>query len=57
LFEHLPPVQLNVQHSLPEVHVASGGAQLPTGAAHSFVAPSQLPVQQSPLDAHPAPTS
>jgi len=57
LFEHVPPVQENVQHSLPVAQVAPGALHAVIGAAHFLEVPSQFAVQQSKLDAQSWPTS
>jgi hypothetical protein len=57
LFEHFPPTHENVQHSLFEVHVASGAPQFETDFPHWPVAVSQLLVQHSALVVHCAPSA
>lgn len=54
LSEHVPPVHEKVQHWSFVVHADAGAPHLPRGVPHSFVAGSQLPVQQSALVVHAA---
>ena len=54
LSEHVPPVHEKVQHSSLVVQADAGAPQLPSGAAQTFEAGSQLPVQHSALVVHAA---